>query len=201
MLNISDSRLLEMPIEGKELDCDRIADVDFEQLDTLGHVSFHNSTAPDWSMLQEVSKAPKLWSIDLGGTTVANDDLLHIRDAENLSYLSLFGTRITNDALEQVANFERLGFLDLENTNVTDEGLRHLEGHKNLYAIILTNTKITGEGLLRLAKLPNIQSIHIRHMQLPEDAVDAAHAANPRLKIWQNTVKSGVSVENPSLKP
>ena len=130
--------------------------------------------------------------LQLEGTPVTDDDLVHLRDCPELTHLGLNSTAITDRGLESLAKLH-LQQLDVSDTEITNAGLAHLAplplqglrinatsisdaGLALLSALPLTtlsanDTNITGSGLIHLAGMP------LEQLSLAGTPVSDAHLA------------------------
>ena len=68
--------------------------------------------------------------IDLGNTSVSDDDLKALEGLKHLRWLSLWRTRITSAGLAHLEGLSDLAWLDLGATHINDAGLKHLSGDR-----------------------------------------------------------------------
>jgi serine/threonine protein kinase len=85
----------------------------------------------------KIGELPKLTTLDLADTPIANDDLKVLQKLPKLQNLSLAGTGISDKGMELV---------------IKANGLEHLN---------LAHTRITKKGFFLLAQLPRLRSINI----------------------------------------
>ncbi len=102
----------------------------------------------------------------LTGTTIANDDLAHLKEIPNLQDLSLGGTRVTDAALPHLKDLSSLYLLSLFHTNVTDAGLVHLKELTGLQDLSLTAAPVTGAGLAQLKGLTKLEYLALNQTQV-----------------------------------
>src|SRR5215469_7084776 len=66
--------------------------------------------------------------VQLSGSKVTDDGLVHLRDIGNLQRLNLYGTNITGAGFAHSHGLTNLRWLNLNRTRFTDVGLSHLDG-------------------------------------------------------------------------
>jgi len=120
----------------------------------------------------------RLWA---GDTFVS--DLAPLAELTALEDLDLHGTGIRDDAVVHLAGLRALRRLDLQGTNISDAAVATLERLSNLETLNLYRTKISNAGLERLSKLTKLQEIDIRYTRVTASGYDALRAALPRARI------------------
>lgn len=113
-----------------------------KQLETLaiGGVGFDGKAG-----LAHLAHLPKLTSLDLGGTSVQDAELIHLKKFPSLKTLSLF-------------------------FHTGDAGLRHVAAVKKLRGLRLYDVPITDAGIKQLAKLNQLHILSLEHCQTITDA-------------------------------
>ena len=114
----------------------------------------------------------ELLSLNLGGTDVTDEGLVHLASLTSLRRLHLEKTKVSDDGLARLAKLENLSYLNLYQTGVTDSGLTHLEGLKNLKNLYLWQTKVTPDGASDLQQaLPDCEiNLGWEEQAEPEDS-------------------------------
>ena len=96
--------------------------------------------------------------LNLGKSTITDEDLKIIAQFPNLSRLRIEETQISDAGLEHLIVLQHLESLNLFNNNITDTGLGLLQKMPALKKVYLWNTKTTEEGKLALkSKKPDLQ--------------------------------------------
>jgi hypothetical protein len=97
----------------------------------------------------------KAWAVDLHGLTLTENLLKEVKQLGNIAELDLGKSTVTDDdlaAMQEMGLLTVLVKLDLSNTAVTDAGLTNLEGCIFLSELNLTGTRATPAGVERLKK-------------------------------------------------
>ena len=116
------------------------------------------------SDLQLLAALPRLQSAALGGTTIIDNGLAHLKGLTQLEYLDLQRTGITDIGLRHLTGLMRLQELKLDETKVTDAGLANLSRLPRLQWLTLFGTNVTDAGVKTLQKsLPNCTVLHECH--------------------------------------
>ena len=116
-------------------------------------VSFVNSRTITEEMLQLLLdiKNHIVW-LNLGNTSISNDQLTIIAQFQNLYTLYLNNTAITDTGLTEIEKLNSLRYLNLVNTNVTDQALPSIASLKNLKQLYVYQTNITSQGIANLIR-------------------------------------------------
>jgi len=120
-----------------------------------------------------------LTTLDLSGTSIDDNGLVHLKGLHELAILNLSDTKAgqgsknlgqlarlrevrldrtrTEDAdLENISNIGGLMVLSLERTDVTDNGMKHLARLRELLWLNLNRTRVGSAGLSNLSSLTNV---------------------------------------------
>src|SRR5690606_11355287 len=99
--------------------------------------------------------APNILWLDLGGTTVGDDDLKHLKPLTNLEKLDLGTTAVTDNGLVHLLELKELRLLTLVRTQVSDAGPYRLGNLSKLEKVYLWGSRATAKGGATLtAKIP-----------------------------------------------
>jgi len=102
--------------------------------------------------------------LNLRGTDITDEELVHLKELKTLRSLSLSGTKITDEGLAEIGELTHLEELYLTNTQVTDNGLEHLKKLEKLGLLFVGETKITDSGLDHLTPaLKNLDTVDLSH--------------------------------------
>ncbi len=115
----------------------------FEQVTS---VTFMQGTGDD-RVLSRIGRLPEVNLLDLRGTWVTDEGLLHLEELGKLRTLTLAKTAVTDDGVAQLANIRSLESLDLTSTTITDESFTTLAALPRLRRIVLSGTHVSQEGL------------------------------------------------------
>lgn len=104
--------------------------------------------------LKEIAKLKTITRLDLGGSTIRDDDLKYLRELPKLNNLILSKTKITDKGLKILSelNLKNLVYLWLDQTNISDEGVEYLLKIKSLSNVTMIKTKVTERMVQRLKK-------------------------------------------------
>ena len=155
-----------------------------------------------------VKSLTTLESLDLGGTRLADQGLVNLRNLSRLQELRLPKWRFVTDAgLANLAALTELRSLYLDGTGVHGEGLKNLKGMTKLFRLSLTNsavdddslaiigslasvtvldlagTKVTDEGLLRLSGLSGLTCLNLYETQITRAGGERLTTKLPKLDI------------------
>jgi hypothetical protein len=122
-------------------------------------------------------------TIDLGFTTVGDDELKHIEKFTTARCLHVLGSAVTNRGLESICELEQLESLHIVGTQITDEGLDELEDLDNLRFLHLVGTRITDKGLPKLLKLKSLEELDLRATPVSDEAIEELKRKLPTLRV------------------
>jgi internalin A len=157
-------------------------------LANLAELRLSSSKAIHATGLSELSRLPKLISLDFTGETDYREDIAEIGRLKNLRRLSLGGpvrdenfnelrslTNLTDlrlsanlpphvfngSGLGELAQLDRLVRLDLWNTSIQDAGLEAIGKIQSLQSLDVSSTGITDAGLVGLCSLKNLTKLNL----------------------------------------
>jgi Leucine Rich repeat len=104
----------------------------------------------------------RLETLMLGGASVSDEGLSHLKGLTDLQSLILFGTKVSSTGLKHLTGLSRLKSLSLARTNVTDAGMVHLQSLTSLEDLDLSMTKISDAGLVNLQRLRNVSRLRLQ---------------------------------------
>ena len=127
--------------------------------DMLGNVRGVAMVSPsNQTSLELLSALPEIELLNLTGSQLNDDQLLHVARLRKLKVLNLDMTTIGDRGVSHLAEMESLVVLSLVSTNVSDAGLVHFRGMKQLRKLDLEGTAVTDEGVAELtAILPDCE--------------------------------------------
>ena len=80
-----------------------------------------------------------------------------------MNYLNLDGSRVTNDGLVHIRDMDQLTKLLLGETGVSDVGLSGLTSHRELVSLRLPGTSVSAKAAEKLKQsLPRLQNLQLR---------------------------------------
>ena len=156
---------------------------------TPGHVVFVDlgDTSITNEDLKFLRSFPRLENLILSNTSITGGGLAHLQGLKNLKALSLWNTPVDDAGLRYIESHKKLWLLILDGTNITDAGLVYLEGLTNLEEWLgLTNTQITDDGLRHLEGLVKLRSLNLRKTK-----VTAAGAAELKRALSNTMISHG----------
>jgi hypothetical protein len=98
--------------------------------------------------------------------------------------VGLGGTSVNDDDLRHLRRLRDLRTLDLSETDITDAGLIHLEDLSQLQTLILGGTEVTDEGLDRLATLSGLDMLWLAYTGVTRQGVASLQRAMPNTFIY-----------------
>jgi hypothetical protein len=128
-------------------------------------------------------------SVDLGGRSVADAELVHLQGMSQLQWLSLYNTRVTDAGLVHLRGLGQLQTLNLNRTEVTDAGLVHLEGLRQLQSLSFDDTKITDAGLAHLEGLHQLQELWLYKTKVTDAGMKKLQQVLPNCDITHKAWK------------
>jgi len=122
-------------------------------------------------------------TIDLGFTTVGDEELKHIEKFTTARCLHVLGSAVTNKGLDSICELEQLESLHIVGTQITDEGLDELEDLDKLRFLHLVGTRITDKGLAKLSKLKSLEELDLRATPVSDEAIEELKRKMPTLRV------------------
>lgn len=131
--------------------------------------------------LSPVAKLQGVYRVHVGGTSITDAGLTHLKGLDSIERLHLDRTKITDAGLDVVGGLKTLKYLNLYGTAITDAGLSKLTGLTNLEKLYVWQTQVTDAGAKQLqAKLPNVR------IERGWDTTDTAKPEEPAEKSETN---------------
>lgn len=126
----------------------------------------------------------RLVGISVSGSAESLTDLTPLRDCKSLRSFRSIDTSITDEALADIDNAQGLEVAQLDGTLVTNEGLRILAKHKTLRDVSLHRTRVTGSGLAHLHGMNSLRTLVLpSEIDLDSPEVKSLQAALPGCQI------------------
>ncbi len=151
----------------------RIIEVDFRG-NTI------DGTATGW-----LPKLPRLRSVLLAGTAIADDDLRAVGEISTLENLDLRDCAVSDDGLAHLTSLAKLKALRLSGKSgacsVGDDGMDHVARLSNLKVLAADFLWISEDGLKKLSGLKNLSELYLADATIGNDAI-AIMAQFPNLK-------------------
>ena len=124
----------------------------------------------------------------LGGKSLTDEGLAHVKQLDNVIHLHLKDTQITDDGLKHLSDLEDLAKLHLEKTKITDQGLVYLTGLDNLEYLNIYGTEVTDDGIQQLAGMKNLKKLYIWQTKVTIPGFQKAKENMPDVEIIPDLV-------------
>jgi len=124
----------------------------------------------DFSFLA-LLKPDDLQVLMMCGDSIADEDLIHLRNLTGLQGLDLSSTLIQGEGLAHLATLKSLKNLQLFDTQISDNELKHLSTLKSLMNLSLLKTQIEGHGLAHLKNLTSLVSLDLSVTPITDDSL------------------------------
>ncbi|MBI4663202.1 MAG: hypothetical protein HY735_30715 [Verrucomicrobia bacterium] len=113
------------------------------------------------SSLVHLKRLSKLESLSLKDTRISPEGIARLKEVPGLEALHLTGTQVTDSLLVHLLELPGLQALFLVDSSVTDVGLSYLKELKNLSVLDLKRTRITDAGLINLKSLRKLDQVFL----------------------------------------
>jgi hypothetical protein len=144
-------------------------------IDIVDHVAYvqflersNNNDAPRRQALAHLPDLGGLQTLNLAGSSIADEDLAGLEGLKHFERLMLQNTGIGDAGLAHVRALTSLQEIYIRNTPIGDEGLTHFRRLTNLRHLTLTGNKVTDAGIERLKNLRNLQTLDIAVTQISD---------------------------------
>lgn len=133
--------------------------------------------------------------LDLRGTQITDEALLHLRDLPQLKELylggsvvtdvepPLFHARITDAAIQQITQLSSLEVLSLAKTDITDQGVQQLPRLSNLKVLYLLGTPISDDAVASLAEMKSLESLYLQETRISPEGLARLRKELPQTEI------------------
>ena len=105
-----------------------------------------------------------------------NDTLKLLAGQDALRRLELSGTAVTSEGLIHLKELNGLQILNVCLTNVSDAGFEHLAGLTDMKRMVVCASKITGSGFKHLGGMKQIESINLHSSPASDEGLEARQA-------------------------
>ena len=131
---------------------------------------------------------PRIIFVDLGVSSITDDELANISRLKRLRFVSFADTTISDVGLIHLRKCHNLEFLDLGWTDVDGTGFVHVNHLPHLRRIWLTDTQVDDDGLRHLEVLNQIDEIQLYDCaDVTQRGIRALHAGHPDCAIYLYT--------------
>ena len=120
----------------------------------------------DW--LKQIADQDQLRRLELSGTAVTGEGLVHLMDLRNLEKLNLCLTACDDRGFDYLAGMTRMKRMTVCSSRITGSGFAHLSGMKQLESINLHSSPASDEGLRAIGKLTSLQRLEIVHTNVTD---------------------------------
>lgn len=124
-----------------------------------------------------------LFDLDLSGTRIENEEVVHLKTLHEALALNLNDTNIDDSTLAHLGQISRLSCLELRSTQITDVGVSHLAKLPELVLLDLSQTRISDASVKHLAKLSSLLSLKLDGSQITKTGLEQLRAALPNAHI------------------
>ncbi len=114
--------------------------------------------------------------LELSGTAVTSDGLVHLKDLKALEILNICLTACDDSGFEHLAALTNMKRMVICASKITGSGFKHLGGMKQLESINLHSAPASDEGLEAIGKLTSLRRLEIVHTKVTDAGLK--HVAN-----------------------
>jgi hypothetical protein len=115
--------------------------------------------------------------LQLEGTLVSDEDLIHLRDFNVLRALRLNRTKLTGTGLRHIRDLPKLKWMSLGGTELTDDAFPHIAKMPVLERLVLHGVSVSPDSLLLLRESTSLVSIQLFAEDFTKDEADAIQKA------------------------
>ena len=108
------------------------------------------ASVDDGRLLDALLDLKELEELNLGGTSVSDQDLARLHDLSKLTALSLSWSAVTDESIGKLVGIPHLRLLDIGRTAVGDAAVPHLTRMRQLRWLFVEGTQLTEEGAAAL---------------------------------------------------
>jgi len=110
----------------------------------------------------------KLRTLELSGTAVTSDGLVHLKDLQSLEVLNICLTGCSDAGFEHLAGLTKMKRMVVCASKITGTGFAHLGGMTQLESINLHSAPASDAGLEAIAKLTSLRRLEIVHTHVTD---------------------------------
>ncbi|MCE9608122.1 MAG: SMP-30/gluconolactonase/LRE family protein [Planctomycetia bacterium] len=121
--------------------------------------------------LSQLAGQDKLRTLELSGTAVTSEGLVHLKDLKALEVLNICLTACSDAGFEHLAELTKMKRMVICASKITGSGFAHLQGMTQLESINLHSTPASDAGLEAIGKLPSLLRLEIVHTSVTDAGV------------------------------
>lgn len=118
--------------------------------------------------LRRLAGQDQLRRLELSGTAVTSDGLVHLKDLRNLEILNICLTAVEDRGFEHLAGLTRMKRMVVCSSKITGSGSRHLTAMTELESINLHSSPADDAGLEAIGKLTSLHRLEIVHTRVTD---------------------------------
>lgn len=154
------------------------------RLEKVNLVQVRSSPAED-DDLKIIGQLSHVDDLDLQGTRITDEGLIHLKRLPMLRILELSGTQITGEGLAHLSECASLTHLNLHETQVVDSSLVHLKQIPNLSGVALDDTRVTDQGLSHLEGMPQLKRVSLSGTKVTDLGIQEFSLKRPDVRIYR----------------
>jgi gluconolactonase len=128
----------------------------------------------DW--LKRLEGQDKLRRLEVSGTAVTSEGLVHLKDLKDLEFLNICLTAVDDRGFEHLAGLTKMRRMTVCSSKITGTGFKHLGDMKQLESINLHSSPASDAGLEAIGKLTSLRRLEIVHTNVTDEGL--AHLAS-----------------------
>lgn len=164
--------------------------------DGKNRISFHATPLRDADLRQvkhDLEVIGDIYELDLTGTHITDDGLLHLADIKRLAHLKLNGTKIRGQGLRYLSKIAGPFAISVRDSLMTDADLGLLQDLPQVYAVEIGLSHLTKQGVDGLNQNPALGTIYLAGDDMTDEhlmsVVGLLRALNVReVMLWQTNV-------------
>ena len=118
--------------------------------------------------LKNLAGQDRLRRLELSGTAVASDGLVHLKHLKNMERLNLCLTAVDDRVFEHLAGMTKMRRMVICASKITGTGFKHLQGMKQIESINLHSSVASDDGLAAIGKLTSLRRLEIVHTHVTD---------------------------------
>src|SRR5262245_58661098 len=110
----------------------------------------------------------QLRRLEVSGTAVTSDGLVHIKHLKNLEVLNVCLTAVSDEGFEHLAGMTKMKRMVVCSSKITGSGFKHLPGMTQIESINLHSSPASDAGLEAISKLKSLRRLEIVHSNVTD---------------------------------